>query len=42
MDQWEQMVDSWYAKVGYDRKTGKPKKDTLRALGLDWLARELW
>jgi aldehyde:ferredoxin oxidoreductase len=42
MDQWEKMLDTWYAVVGYDRKTGKPTVDTLRGLGLDWLARDLW
>ncbi len=41
-EQWERMVDSWYAKVGYDRKTGKPLPKTLKALGLDWLAKDLW
>jgi aldehyde:ferredoxin oxidoreductase len=41
-EQWEKMVDLWYAKVGYDRKTGRPRPETLRALGLDWLARDLW
>ena len=40
--QWEKMVDTWYAKVGYDRKTGKPLPQTLRDLGLDWLAKDLW
>ena len=40
--QWEKMVDTWYAEVGYDRKTGKPLPKTLKALGLDWLAKELW
>ena len=42
MDQWERMLDVWYETVGYDRKTGKPKKDTLHALDLDWLAKDLW
>jgi aldehyde:ferredoxin oxidoreductase len=41
MDQWDKMVDVWYREVGYDRKTGKPRPETLRALGLDWLAKEL-
>jgi len=41
-EQWEQMVDTWYEKVGYDRKTGKPRPQTLKDLGLDWLARDLW
>jgi len=42
MDQWEHMVDTWYETVGYDRKTGKPTRETLKKLGLDWLARDLW
>ena len=41
-EQWERMVDIWYAEVGYDRKTGKPLPKTLKELGLDWLAKELW
>jgi aldehyde:ferredoxin oxidoreductase len=36
------MLDTWYSEVGYDRKTGKPLPATLKDLGLDWLARELW
>src|SRR5207244_1706432 len=40
--QWEKMVDTWYAEVGYDRKTGKPLTKTLKDLGLDWLAKALW
>ena len=40
--QWEKMVDTWYREVGYDRKTGKPLPATLKGLGLDWLAKELW
>ena len=40
--QWETMLDTWYAEVGYDRKTGKPLPATLKRLGLDWLARALW
>ncbi len=42
MDQWEKMLDSWYAGVGYDRKTGRPTPETLRKLGLDWLRKDLW
>lgn len=42
MDQWDKILDTWYREVGYDRKTGKPTPETLRALGLDWLAKELW
>jgi aldehyde:ferredoxin oxidoreductase len=42
MKQWDHMLDVWYETVGYDRKTGKPKRETLQNLGLDWLAQELW
>jgi aldehyde:ferredoxin oxidoreductase len=42
MKQWDHMLDVWYETVGYDRKTGKPKPDTLNKLGLDWLAKDLW
>jgi aldehyde:ferredoxin oxidoreductase len=42
MKQWEHMLDVWYETVGYDRKTGKPRRETLKKLGLDWLARDLW
>ncbi|MGH7334729.1 MAG: aldehyde ferredoxin oxidoreductase family protein [Candidatus Rokuibacteriota bacterium] len=41
-DQWETMLDTWYAEVGYDRKTGKPLPETLKDLGLDELAKALW
>lgn len=40
--QWDRMVSLWYEKVGYDRRTGKPLPRTLKDLGLDWLARDLW
>jgi aldehyde:ferredoxin oxidoreductase len=39
---WERMLDVWYEMVGYDRKTGRPKPETLRALGLDDLIPALW
>jgi aldehyde:ferredoxin oxidoreductase len=42
MEQWEKMVDRWYELVGYDRKTGRPRPETLRALGLEWLQKDLW
>jgi aldehyde:ferredoxin oxidoreductase len=40
--QWDKMVQTWYDEVGYDRKTGKPLPKTLKALGLEWLSKELW
>jgi len=42
VEQWEKMLDTWYAEVGYDRKTGKPLPATCKALGAEWLAKELW
>ena len=39
---WERMLDVWYESVGYDRKTGRPRPETLRALGLEKLIPELW
>ncbi len=41
-EQWDRMVDLWYEKVGYDRKSGKPLPQTLKDLGLEWLVRDLW
>jgi aldehyde:ferredoxin oxidoreductase len=39
---WEHMLDVWYETVGYDRKTGRPRRETLRALGLEHLIPALW
>lgn len=39
---WERMLDVWYEAVGYDRKTGRPRPDTLQALGLESLIPALW
>ncbi|MBI1848132.1 MAG: hypothetical protein HYR86_14325, partial [Candidatus Rokubacteria bacterium] len=40
--QWDTMVATWYKDVGYDQKTGRPLASTLKGLGLDWLAKDLW
>ena len=39
---WERMLEVWYECAGYDRKTGKPRPETLRDLGLDFLIPALW
>jgi len=39
---WERMLEVWYEMVGYDRKTGRPKRETLKALGLEDLIPTLW
>ena len=36
------MLDVWYETVRYDRKTGLPKPDLLRELGLEHLIPQLW
>jgi aldehyde:ferredoxin oxidoreductase len=41
-DQWEKMLDVFYDGIGYDRKTTKPKPETLKALGAEWLVKDLW
>ena len=41
-EQWEKMLDVFYAEIGYDRKTTKPKQATLKALGADWLIPIFW
>lgn len=39
---WDRMLDIWYETMGYDRRTGKPRPETLRALGLGALIPALW
>ncbi len=38
---WEQMLDVYYDKMGWDRQ-GRPLPETLKKSGLDDVARELW
>jgi aldehyde:ferredoxin oxidoreductase len=42
MPHWDAMVDAYYKRMGWDRKTGKPLPETLRALGLEDVAADLW
>lgn len=39
---WEKMLDIYYRNLGWDRATGKPLPETLRRLGLEQVAAELW
>jgi aldehyde:ferredoxin oxidoreductase len=41
-EQWEKMLDVFYRDIGYDRKTTKPKPETLKALGAEWLDPVFW
>ena len=36
------MLDVFYSEIGYDRKTTKPKPETLKQVGAEWLIPELW
>ncbi|MBI4321738.1 MAG: hypothetical protein HY675_24860 [Chloroflexi bacterium] len=39
---WDQMLDVYYQELGWDRATGKPLPETLRELGLEQAASDLW
>jgi aldehyde:ferredoxin oxidoreductase len=36
------MLDEYYRHMGWDRKSGRPLAETLRKLGLEAEARDLW
>ena len=38
----EAMLEAYYSARGWDAQTGYPTAGKLRALGLDWVAEELW
>jgi aldehyde:ferredoxin oxidoreductase len=39
---WSHMLDEYYKHMGWDRKTGRPTKETLKRLGLDKEISDLW
>lgn len=39
---WEYMMDNYYKLMGWDRKTGRPLLATLKSLGCNRAAEELW
>jgi aldehyde:ferredoxin oxidoreductase len=39
---WDHMLEVWYEGMGYDRRTGRPKPETLEALGLGWMIPAVW
>ncbi len=39
---WERMLDLWYEGMGYDRASGRPTPETLRAVGLEWMVPAVW
>jgi aldehyde:ferredoxin oxidoreductase len=42
MPHWDSMVEEYYKGMGWDRETGKPLPDSLKRLGLDDVAGDLW
>jgi len=41
-EHWEGMLDNYYQLMGWDRKTGRPLPETLKALGLENVVNDLW
>lgn len=39
---WDGMVNNYYEQMGWDRASGRPLPETLKALGLDEVSKELW
>ena len=39
---WDQMVGDYYEMMGWDRESSKPLPETLRSLGLEHVAADLW
>ncbi|MFH1639933.1 MAG: aldehyde ferredoxin oxidoreductase C-terminal domain-containing protein [Chloroflexota bacterium] len=39
---WDAMLDNYYKLMGWDKKTGKPLPETLKALGLENVAAEIY
>jgi aldehyde:ferredoxin oxidoreductase len=42
MPHWSFMTDAYYKRMGWDGTTGRPLPETLRTLGLEDVARDLW
>ncbi len=40
--QWDEILDTYYREMGWDRKSGRPYPETLRRLGLESLVRDIW
>ncbi len=41
-EHWDNMLDNYYKLMGWDRETGRPFPETLRALGLERVISALW
>jgi aldehyde:ferredoxin oxidoreductase len=36
------MLDDYYQRMGWDKETGKPLPETLKALGLAQVIKDIW
>lgn len=39
---WEEMVNNYYRLLGWDVETGKPLKETLKSLGIEYVIKDIW
>ena len=42
MVHWDEMLENYYRLMGWDTETGKPLPETLKALDLDYVIKDLW
>jgi len=42
MPKLDEMLDDYYQRMGWDKETGKPLPETLKALGLDYAIKDIW
>jgi len=42
MPKLDEMLDDYYQRMGWDKDTGKPLPETLKALGLDYAIKDIW
>ena len=42
VEHWDSMIDNYYKLMGWDRESGKPLPETLKAIGLEHVVSDLW
>jgi aldehyde:ferredoxin oxidoreductase len=42
MPHWEKMLENYYKLMGWDTKSSKPQKETLKNLGLEHVIKDIW
>jgi len=41
-EHWDGMIDNYYKLMGWDKETGRPLPETLKAIGLENVVSDLW